>query len=186
MERKVLVLLSLLALGCRSTKTEVNTKTETHTERSARLHREETIDVDFNWNREDYKLNLNAFAYDFTLKSQDSTQPARIVEYREGKPYREIIAKNAVYTEKKQAKDSTERKQTEALSVKMNALETLVKSQAEQIEKLEKAQAKTRTDTLKVAENLKYLLWLVILFGIAYLGTATGIFSVFKRLLKRG
>ncbi|MGV4459735.1 hypothetical protein, partial [Ornithobacterium rhinotracheale] len=51
--------------------------------------------------------SLLNFGYDFTLSSKDSTKPARITEYRNGKPFREIVAENATYTEKKSQKDSS-------------------------------------------------------------------------------
>nr|WP_153829203.1 hypothetical protein [Ornithobacterium rhinotracheale] len=129
--------------------------------------------------------SLLNFGYDFTLSSKDSTKPARITEYRNGKPFREIVAENATYTEKKSQKDSSNHKHSSELYGRINELQTRLEKQQISISALEKKTIKQKQDNIKLANNFKYLLWAVILFGIVYIGSSTGIFKAFKRLLNR-
>ncbi|MGV4502180.1 hypothetical protein, partial [Ornithobacterium rhinotracheale] len=117
--------------------------------------------------------------------SQDSTKPARITEYRNGKPFREIVAENATYTEKKSQKDSSNHKHSNELYGRISELQTRLEHQQVSISALEKITIRQKQDNIKLANNFKYLLWAVILFGIVYIGSSTGIFKAFKRLLNR-
>ncbi|SDE79679.1 hypothetical protein [Riemerella columbipharyngis] len=179
--KNILKILAFLVLfGCRTQTTQTEKRTEVQASSQSQTRQEESSVSNLLERQEDYQLSLKNFSYDFTLKSQDSTQPARIVEYREGKPYRMIEAKNAIYTEKKSQKDSTESRRVTELSAQINMLKTQVESQQEQIKATEKEIVKTKT-------SLRYLLlvWLGILFGIAFIGYSSGVFGVFKRLLNR-
>ncbi|SDE81186.1 hypothetical protein [Riemerella columbipharyngis] len=179
--KNILKILALLVLfGCRTQTTQTEKRTEVQTTSQTQTRQTESSVSNLLERQEDYQLSLKNFGYDFTLKSQDSTKPARITEYRNGKPYREIVAKNAVYTEKKNQKDSTESRRVTELTVQINALKTQVESQQEQIKTMEVEQVKTKTDTMKIAYNFKYLLWVVMLL-IAFIAY---VFIQFKRLLK--
>ncbi|MGV4490887.1 hypothetical protein, partial [Ornithobacterium rhinotracheale] len=111
------------------------------------------------------------FGYDFTLSSQDSTKPARSTEYRNGKPFREIVAENATYTEKKSQKDSSNHKHSNELYGRISELQTRLEHQQVSISALEKITIRQKQDNIKLANNFKYLLWAVILFGIVYIGS---------------
>lgn len=185
MKEIIYILLIMLLFGCRTQTTQTEKRTEVQTTSQSQTRQEESSVSNLLERQEDYQLSLKNFGYDFTLKSQDSTQPARIVEYREGKPYRMIEAKNAIYTEKKSQKDSTESRRVTELTVQINALKTQVESQQGQIKATEKEIVKMKIDNFKIANNIKYLFGVIILFGISFIGYSSGIFGVFKRLLNR-
>lgn len=180
MKEIIYIFLIMSLFGCRTQTTQAEKHTEVQAASQSQTRQVESSVSNLLERQEDYHLSLKNFGYDFTLKSQDSTQPARIVEYREGKPYRMIEAKNAIYTEKKSQKDSTESRRVTELTVQINALKTQVESQQGQIQATKKEIVKTKT-------SLQYLLlvWLGILFAIVIIDYSSGVFGVFKRLLNR-
>ncbi|MCK0200238.1 hypothetical protein [Ornithobacterium rhinotracheale] len=95
------------------------------------------------------------------------------------------MAENATYTEKKSQKDSSNHKHSNELYGRISELQKQLEQQQVSISALEKITIKQKQDNIKLANNFKYLLWAVILFGIVYIGSSTGIFKAFKRLLNR-
>ncbi|MGV4517197.1 hypothetical protein ACQ1R0_01545 [Ornithobacterium rhinotracheale] len=158
----------------------------TEVQQNEQLFRLNKSDFSYLEKTDNSQNSLLNFGYDFTLSSQDSTKPARITEYRNGKPFREIVAENATYTEKKSQKDSSNHKHSSELYGKISELQTQLERQQFSISALEKITIKQKQDNIKLANNFKYLLWAVILFGIVYIGSSTGVFKAFKRLLNRG
>ncbi|MGQ2168453.1 hypothetical protein [Ornithobacterium rhinotracheale] len=158
----------------------------TEIQQNEQLFRLNKSDFSYLEKTENSQNSLLNFGYDFTLSSQDSTKPARITEYRNGKPFREIVAENATYTEKKSQKDSSNHKHSSELYGRISELQTQLERQQFSISALKEITIRQKQDNIKLANNFKYLLWAVILFGIVYIGSSAGIFKAFKRFLNRG
>lgn len=174
----------LVLFGCKTHTVRDEKHTEIQATSQTQTRQEESSVANLMVKQEDYHLGVKNFNYNFTLKSQDGTTPAQIVEYRAGKPYRKIVAKNAIYTEQKVEKDSTESRQITELIAQINTLKTQITEQQEQTQAIEKEITKTKIDQMKVIDNVKLLLWVIILFGIAFIGYSSGVLGWFKRLLK--
>ncbi|MGV4505043.1 hypothetical protein ACQ1QD_03070, partial [Ornithobacterium rhinotracheale] len=80
---------------------------------------------------------------------------------------------------------SSNHKHSNELYGRISELQTRLEHQQVSISALEKITIRQKQDNIKLANNFKYLLWAVILFGIVYIGSSTGIFKAFKRLLNR-
>lgn len=159
----MIIILAILSLvGCRTKKVQTNTQTKISTGQISQTQKLQQVQESLSEREKMTAKRVQSFGYDFTLKSVDSTQPARIVEYREGKPYREIVAKNAVYTEKKSQKDRTESQKFSQVAKKIIALEFEKTTQQEEIHHLKTELKETKTNT-------KYLLWCWLLILAALL-----------------
>ncbi|MCK0199252.1 hypothetical protein [Ornithobacterium rhinotracheale] len=185
MRNLILILLLILLSNCKTQTAKIESRTISEMQQNGELLKVKKSDFSYLEKTENSQNSLLNFGYDFTLSSQDSTKPARITEYRNGKPFREIVAKNATYTEKKSQKDSSNHKHNSELYGRISELQTQLERQQFSISALEKITIKQKQDNIKLANNFKYLLWAVILFGIVYIGSSTGIFKAFKRLLNR-
>ncbi|AFL98356.1 hypothetical protein ACQ1Q1_01245 [Ornithobacterium rhinotracheale] len=185
MRNVIFVLLLILLLNCKTQTAKMESRVFTEVQQNEQFLRLNKSDFSYLEKTDNSQNSLLNFGYDFTLSSKDSTKPARITEYRNGKPFREIVAENATYTEKKSQKDSSNHKHSNELYGRISELQTRLEHQQVSISALEKITIRQKQDNIKLANNFKYLLWAVILFGIVYIGSSTGIFKAFKRLLNR-
>ncbi|MDY3363324.1 hypothetical protein JSO61_009505 [Riemerella anatipestifer] len=179
------LLIALLAVSCKTKKVTIDTKTEsvqvTKTEKLESLEQvqnhSESVQEAIN------KVEL--FNYNFTLKSQDTTQPARLTEYREGKPFRTLEVKNATYTEGKAISDSTENKKVTDFESRYTQLKELSEKQELRIKQLKREQEQIRVEGNKLANNFKYALWLLLLIAVIWICEQAGLFRWFKSRLKK-
>lgn len=174
----------LVLFGCKTHTVRDEKHTEIQATSQTQTRQEESSVANLMVKQEDYHLGVKNFNYNFTLKSQDSTQPARIMEYRNGKPYREIIAKNAIYTEQKVEKDSTNHWQIKELLSDIQQLQTQLNAYRRQAESTQNEVVKIKTDKVDLLNNFKLLLWTLMLFGIAWIGYTSGALDLIKRFLK--
>ncbi|MDY3521585.1 hypothetical protein PG614_08275 [Riemerella anatipestifer] len=187
MPRKLLLVLSiaLLAVGCKTQKTKTDTKTESVQEtKTEMVENTEQVQNQRKQVQEAIK-KVELFNYNFTLKSQDTTQPARLTEYREGKPFRTLEVRNATYTEVKSAKDSTENKRVKDFESKYLALQHISEIQEAKINHLQRAQEQMKVEGNKLANNFKYAVWLLLLIAVIWICERTGLFRWFKNRLKK-
>ncbi|MDD1525537.1 hypothetical protein CYV15_08890 [Riemerella anatipestifer] len=187
MPRKLLLVLSiaLLAVGCKTQKTKTDTKTESVQEtKTEMVENTEQVQNQREQVQEAIK-KVELFNHNFTLKSQDTTQPARLTEYREGKPFRSLEVRNAVYTEGKSVKDSIEHKRVQDFIRYISNVVNTVKEQRTQINQLKREQEHIRIEGNKLANNFKYALWLLLLIAVIWVCERTGLFRWFKSRLKK-
>lgn len=179
------LLIVLLAISCKTKKVITDTKTESvqenHTEKveATQLVENHTEKV-----QEEVK-STKVFNYDFTLKSQNTNQPAILTEYREGKPYRSLEVRNATYTEGKTIKDNIEHKRVQDFIRYINHIVNTVEEQRTQINQLKKEQTEMRVEGSKLANNFKYALWVFILICTIWICERAGLFRWFKSRLKK-
>ncbi|MGY5552029.1 hypothetical protein ACXA18_09480 [Riemerella anatipestifer] len=186
MPRKLLLVLSiaLLAVGCKTQKTKTDTKTESVQEtKTEMVENTEQVQNQREQVQEAIK-KVELFNHNFTLKSQDTTQPARLTEYREGKPFRSLEVRNAVYTEGKAISDSTENKKVTDFDSKYLALQHISEIQEAKINHLQRTQEQIQIEGNKLANNFKLLLWLLLLIAIIWICERAGLFRWFKSSLK--
>ncbi|MDY3547373.1 hypothetical protein PG291_01995 [Riemerella anatipestifer] len=187
MLRKLLLVLSiaLLAVGCKTVKTKTDTKTESVKEtKTEMVENTEQMQNQREQVQEAIK-KVELFNYNFTLKSQDTTQPARLTEYREGKPFRTLEVKNATYTEGKAIKDSTENNRIKDFESRYTQLKELSERQDQQIKQLKREQERLTVEGNKLANNFKYALWLLLLIAVIWICERAGLFRWFKSCLKK-
>ncbi|WP_434575560.1 hypothetical protein [Riemerella anatipestifer] len=187
MHKRLLLVLSiaLLAIGCKTQKTKTDTKTESVQEtKTEKLESLERVQNHSESVQEAIK-KVELFNYNFTLKSQDTTQPARLTEYREGKPFRTLEVKNATYTEGKAINDSTENKKVADFESQYAQLKELSERQVQQIKQLKREQEQMRIEGNKLTNNFKYALWLLLLIAIIWICERAGLFRWFKSRLKK-
>lgn len=181
---KISILLIFVFLGsCKTRELKRHIDTETFLEKKSDFWRIENTDFGLNEKQEDYKFRFENLSYDFTLKSQDSTQPAVITEYREGKPYRVLTAKNAVYNEHKKITDSTKNKKFGKLNLKYSNLLALYSQQNLRIKKLEQENERLKIEGNRLANNFKYALWFLLSISLIWICERTGLFRWFKTVL---
>ncbi|WP_161531325.1 hypothetical protein [Riemerella anatipestifer] len=187
MLRKLLLVLSiaLLAVGCKTQKTKMDIKTESvQKTKTEMVENTERVQNQREQAQEAIK-KVELFNYNFTLKSQDTTQPARLTEYREGRPFRTLEVRNATYTEGKAIKDSTENKKATDFESQYAQLKELSEKQELRIKQLKREQEQMRIEGNKLANNFKYALWLLLLIAIIWICERAGLFRWFKSRLKK-
>lgn len=187
MLRKLLLMLSisLLAVGCKTKKVTTDTRAESIRETKTEMV-ENTKQVQNQREQVQEAIKkVELFNYNFTLKSQDTTQPARLTEYREGKPFRTLEVKNATYTEGKAIKDSTENKKVADFESQYIQLKELSEKQELRIKQLKREQEQIRVEGNKLANNFKYALWLLLLIAVIWICERAGLFRWFKSCLKK-
>lgn len=169
--------------GCKTQR--VNTKTNTQTD--ARTHQKsiatESKTVNFNSSFQAKNLNSKNLNYDFTLKSQDVNKPAKLTEFRNGKPYRTLLAENAEYTEKKSNKTALNQFFNKNIQDNYKAFKQEISNQTTVINQLQQKVEELKINNTKIATNIKYLLWLIGLLSVIWIGERTGIFSRIKQYL---
>ncbi|MGV4568738.1 hypothetical protein ACQ1RP_06915, partial [Ornithobacterium rhinotracheale] len=92
MRNVIFVLLLILLLNCKTQTAKMESRVFTEVQQNEQLFRLNKSDFSYLEKTDNSLSSLLNFGYDFTLSSQDSTKPARITEYRNGKPFREIVA----------------------------------------------------------------------------------------------
>ncbi|MDY3352218.1 hypothetical protein PG357_09535 [Riemerella anatipestifer] len=187
MPRKLLLVLSiaLLAVGCKTQKTKTDTKTESVQETKTEIvENTEQVQNQRKQVQEAIK-KVELFNYNFTLKSQDTTQPARLTEYREGKPFRTLEVKNATYTEGKAIKDSTENKKATDFESRYTQLKEFSEKQELRMKQLKRELEQIRVEGNKLANNFKYVLSLLLLIAVIWICERAGLFRWFKSRLKK-
>ncbi len=121
--------------GCKSQKIDTKTTTKTETTRQS-VESLELQKKSFEFkNFEDLKSEN----FNISLKSTND-KPAKITEFRQGKPYRSIVVENAEYSEVKKSEASVQEKRT----VEINEQKEKLILQAEQINEL-----KTKVEKLE-------------------------------------
>lgn len=179
------LLIALLAVSCKTKKVTIDTKTESvQVTKTEKLESLEQVQNKREQVQEMLK-KVELFNYNFTLKSQDTTQPARLTEYREGKPFRTLEVKNATYTEGKAINDNTENKKVTDFESQYTQLKELSEKQELRIKQLKREQEQMRIEGNKLANNFKYALWLLLLIAIIWICERAGLFRWFKSRLKK-
>ncbi|AZZ59138.1 hypothetical protein AWB57_08960 [Riemerella anatipestifer] len=179
------LLIALLAVSCKTKKVTIDTKTESvQVTKTEKLESLEQVQNHSESVQEAIK-KVELFNYNFTLKSQDTTQPARLTEYREGKPFRSLEVRNAVYTEGKSVKDSIEHKRVQDFIRYISNVVNTVQEQRTQINQLKREQEQIRVEGNKLANNFKYALWLLLLIAVIWICERAGLFRWFKSRLKK-
>ncbi|MDY3337776.1 hypothetical protein PG279_01120 [Riemerella anatipestifer] len=187
MPRKLLLVLSiaLLMVGCKTKK--VITDTQAESVQKTKTEKLESLEQVQNHSEsvQEAIKKVELFNYNFTLKSQDTTQPAKLTEYREGKPFRTLEVRNATYTEGKAIKDSTENKKVTDFESQYTQLKELSEKQELRIKQLKREQEQMRIEGNKLANNFKYALWLLLLIAIIWICERAGLVRWFKIRLKK-
>ncbi len=179
--RVIYILIVSLFLSCKTQQidTKTKTKTEIKTEQTSQLTELKSVEISEYWKANDLQsLNLG---YDFTLKSVND-KPAKITEFRNGKPYRTIIAQNAEYSENKTKKEQFKSEVVKDYKADFFALKKEFEKQNTIINQLQTKIEQLKIDTLKIVNNIKYFLWAFLLFLIVWIGERTGVFRMIKRL----
>ncbi len=106
----VIVLILLFAVflqlvGCKSQKIDTKTTTKTETTRQS-VERLELKEKSFKFSE---FQDLKSENFNISLKSTND-KPAKITEFRQGKPYRSIVVENAEYSEVKKSEASVQEK----------------------------------------------------------------------------
>lgn len=185
---RVLIIMVATLVSVASCKTKkVTTETETQTTQTIQTEKVDKVQKSESLSEQvqEEKRSVNTFNYDFILKSQDTTQPARLTEYRDGKPYRSLEVHNAYYSEGKSVKDSIDYKKYKELSSKFEELQQHSEQQKTDISQLKKEVEKLTIEGNKLANNFKYALWVLFAIALIWICERSGLFIWFKRLLKR-
>ncbi|MXV37657.1 hypothetical protein GO491_03030 [Flavobacteriaceae bacterium Ap0902] len=184
--RAVTLLFSLILLfwGCKTQKTHTKTDVKSITNTGAIQLNRQNEKFDFNQTQKDYNLSSFGFGYNVSLSSKDSTKPAVLTEFRDGKPYRSLEVQNGSYTENKAVKDSSISEKYKVLETQINTLETIISQQNSELKELRQLDETTKVEMDKITNNFKYLLWVLLAIALIWIGQGTGLFMVFKRLLK--
>ncbi len=161
-------------VGCKSQKidTKMTTKTETTRQSVESLQLKEK-----SFEFSEFQ-DLKSENFNISLKSTND-KPAKVVEYRQGKPYRSIVVENAEYSESKEDKQVIK----ENFTTEINTLKSKVITQKEQINELKTKVEKVEIDNMQLSKNFKYLLYFLILLSIIWICERTGLFRVVKKLL---
>ncbi len=180
--RVMYVLIVAVLFGCKSLQvdTKTDTKTEITKEKVSKLAQVESVGISEYWQKNYLKsLGLD---YDFTLKSVND-KPAKLTEFRNGKPYRIIIAENGEYSENKSQKEQSKSEERKDYKADFLMLQNEFEKQNTVINQLQTKIEKLKVDSIKIANNIKYLLWFAGLLAVIWIGERTGLFRVIKKFL---
>ncbi len=120
--------------------------------------------------------DLKSENFNISLKSTND-KPAKITEFRQGKPYRSIVVENAEYSEVKEGKQVVK----ENFTTEINTLKNKVVTQKEQIKELKTKVEKLEFDNMQLSKNFKYLLYVLILLSVIWICERSGLFRLVKR-----
>ncbi len=182
MGRFVVIVVILLSVSCKSQKVKVktDTKTEIKEGKVSEFVDIKNVDISEYWQK-NYLKSLG-IDYDFTLKSMND-KPAKLTEFRNGKPYRTIIAENGEYSENKSENRKIKGEERKDYSVDFLILQKEFEKQNITINQLQTKVEKLKIDILKIANNIKYSLWFGGLLAVIWICERTGLFRVVKKVL---
>lgn len=123
--------------------------------------------------------------YNFTLKSTQADQPAKVVEWRQGAPYRVLEATNAEYREESNIRDSSTTVWQKKIIQQMKASHYETQLLAHKIDRLHRYHEKAFKEGRRVATNIKYLILLLAMVAGIWFVERTGLTSLIKRLVQR-
>lgn len=182
---RYLILLIVLLLGCKSQQSNTKTTTNSNSQRQEIKTENQEINGSLANHFQANKLENEVLNYNFDLKSTNENKPAIVTEYRNGKPYRSIVAHNANYSENKKIKEQSKQEFRKDYTADFSALKSAFQQQNSTIVQLQKKVEKLKADNFKIANNIKYLLWFLIAFACIWIAERSGLFVLFKRLLKK-
>lgn len=180
-----IVVLMFCLLGCKTQKTHTKTDVKSISNTGAIQLNRQNEKFDFNQEQKDYNLSSFGFGYNVSLQSKDSTKPAILTEFRDGKPYRSLEIQNGSYTENKAVKDSSVNERYKVLEAQINTLETIISKQNTELKELRQSDETTKIEMDKITNNFKYLLWFLLLIAVIWIAERSGLFGLFKQLLKK-
>ncbi len=179
----ILIFVISLVVSCKSQKIKTKTDTKTEIRKEQQKISVSSESVKFFEKLREENLQHESFNYDFSLKSQDATKPARLTEFRNGKPYRTLLAENAEYTEKRQKNQISDKVYSKQLKANYDAFKKEFEKQNVTIHQLQTKIEKLQNNSSKITNKIKYTLWLLILIAIIWIAERTGLFRVIKRIL---
>ncbi len=178
-----LLILILIAISCKSRKVEKSVEQKTELRKKEVTTETESKKAIVSERLENKEVKNEVVNYDFELKSNDAFKPAVIKEYRQGKPYRTIIATNAVYNENRKKKQQYNKQLTKDYSIELTKVFKAFLVQKMEINELKIENEQLKSDTLKIANNIKYILWFLGLLSVIWIGERTGFFRLLKKFL---
>ncbi len=179
----ILIFVISLVVSCKSQKIKTKTDTKTEIRKEQQKIFASSENVKFFEKLREENLQRESFNYDFSLKSKDADKPAKLTEFRNGKPYRTLLAENAEYTENRHKQKNSDKSYSKELQVNYEALKKEFEKQNITIHQLQTKVEELQNNSSKIANNIKYTLWLLILITIIWIAERTGIFKLLKRLL---
>lgn len=180
---KTMVVVFLVLFSCKSQKIDNKEERKTEIEGQQETSKKQEVSGSLVNRFKSYHFENEFLNYDFSLESQDASHPARLTEWRNGKPYRTLVAENANYSENKSQKARTKSQEIKDYTADFSALKTAFTSQNTKIIQLNKKIEKLKIDNLKIANNIKYLLWLLLAFAGIWIAERSGLFRLIKRFL---
>lgn len=178
-----LLILTLMLFSCKSQKIDNKEERKTEIEGQQETSGKQEVSGSLVNRFKSYHFDNEILNYDFSLESQDTSHPARLTEWRNGKPYRTLVAENANYSENKSQSKADKQEETKDYTADFSALKTAFKRQNTRIVELQKKVEKLKIDNFKIANNIKYLLWLLLAFAGIWIAERSGLLKLTKRLL---
>lgn len=175
----------LMAIGCKTQKTKTKTEIKTEIQKQETKAEVQQENYKIQGSQTNTSFENEILNYNFSLESKDASNPAIVTEYRNGKPYRSIVAQNANYSENKSQEARTKSQEIKDYSADFSSLKTAFESQNTRIVQLQKKVEILKVENLKIANNIKYLLWFLIAFAGVWIAERSGLFSLIKTRFKR-